>query len=360
MSEKTEKPTPKKIRDSRKKGQVGQSQDIPKLLIVAALCEVIFAMLDSSMEKLQQVVLTPIQLIHQPFSYALQSTTFFCLTIAATMMILVIALAVSMRLAGAWLQFGFLFAPESLKLDINRLNPATQLKNMFSGRKLFELLNSLIKAIALTILIYWLLHQTLSTLLALPQLGLNMSWKAVAQMFTHIERSCLLVLLILAGADFGMQKYFYLKGLRMSKEDIKNEFKNSEGDPHTKSHRRSEARRLANEAPAQPRPAATLEDADILVVNPTHFAVALYYRAELTPLPKITAKGSDEYALHLIEEAKKNNIPIVRFVWLARTLYKTDQGQYIPRETLRHVGKIYQVLHKFDIENVNDIHNYIE
>ena len=360
MSEKTEKPTPKKLRDSRKKGQVGQSQDVPKLLIVAALCEVILAMVDNGMEKMQALVSTPISLFNQPFGYAVKAVAVHCFTIAGSLMILVLGIAVMMRLAGAWLQFGFLFAPEALKLDPNRLNPANQLKNMFSGKKLFELFNSLLKAIALGVLIYYLLYHALSTLLKLPQVNLAISWQVIAHLFNKIERACLVVLLVLAGIDFGIQKYFYLKGLKMSKEDIKNEFKSSEGDPHTKSHRRSEARRLANEEPKKAKKAPTLDDADMLVVNPTHFAVALYYRAEVTPLPRITVKGRDEDALNLIEQAKKKEIPVIRFIWLARTLYKEEEGSFIPRETLRYVGKIYQVLHKFDTDDINDANQHIE
>ena len=359
MSEKTEKPTPKKIRDSRKKGQVGQSQDVPKLLIVTALIEIILAMVEDGMKQLETLVASPLSLMNQPFGYALNAVIVDCFSIAIAMMGIVLGVAVIMRLAGAWLQFGFLFAPEALKVDFNKLNPATQLKNMFSGKKWFELLNSLLKAIILGLLIYWLLYQALPTLIKLPYLSLTESWLAIATLFSHVARSCLLVLLVLAALDFGMQKYFYFKGLRMSKDDIKNEFKNSEGDPHTKGHRRSEARRLANEEPQPRKNKPILNEADMLVVNPTHFAVALFYQSESTPLPLIMTKGQDEDALDLIEQAKQKNIPVIRFIWLARTLYKNDIGSYIPRETLRYVAKIYQVLHKFDTENVSDVYSQI-
>ncbi|MGR2741014.1 type III secretion system export apparatus subunit SctU [Billgrantia sp. Q4P2] len=354
MGEKTEKPTPKKLRDSRKKGQVGQSQDVPKLLIAAALLETMLAMVETGMASMEGLVAVPLTLLNQPFEYALRAVVIQCLTIAGSMILMVLGLAVIMRLLGSWLQFGFLFAPEALKIDFNKLNPVNQLKNMFSGKKLFELFNSLVKAIVLATLLYLLLSPALQTLVKLPLTDLDTTWKGIALLFVKIERACLMTLLVLAALDFGMQKYFHIKGLRMSKDDIKQEYKNAEGDPHTKSHRRSVAREIAmSDAPAA-KPKPRLEDADALVVNPTHFAVGLYYRAESTPLPRIVCKGMDDDALALIEQAKEKGIPVIRFIWLARTLHRERTGGYIPRETLRHVAKIYQVIRELDDEAMDD------
>lgn len=356
MSEKTEKATPKKVKDSRKKGQVGQSQDVYKLMIAAAILEVVLAMVDNSMASLQSMIATPLELLHQPFMYAVQKVLVQCAVIAGSLIIIAIGIAVIMRLAGAWIQFGFLFAPEALKLDFNKLNPVSQIKNMFSGKKLFELFNSLIKAIALGFILYLLVTPALQTLVKIPLTDLNTAWHGVVHLFIKIERTCLMALLVIAGIDFGMQKYFHYKSLRMSKDDIRQEFKSSEGDPHAKGYRRSEARRLASEGGAPPRKkqAPKLTDADALIVNPTHFAVALYYRPETTPLPRIVCKGVDDEALDLIAQAKEKNIPIIRFIWLARTLSQEEVGHYIPRNTLRYVAKIYQVLKELDESAMQD------
>lgn len=348
MSEKTEKPTPKKLKDARKKGQVGQSQDVPKLLIAAALLEVILAMVETGMTNLEGLVATPLTLLDQPFDYAFKAVAVQCLTIAGSMIVALLGLAVIMRLLGGWIQFGFLFAPESLKLSFDKLNPFKQLKNMFSGKKLFELFNSILKAIILAFILYLLLTPALKTLVKLPLTDLDTAWHGIALQFIKIERTCLAALLVLAVIDFGMQKYFHTKSLRMSKDDIKQEFKNAEGDPHTKGQRRSMAREIANGDGPAPKPKRELEDADALVVNPTHFAVGLYYRAEITPLPRIVCKGMDEDALALIEQAKEKGIPIIRFIWLARTLHREQTGNYIPRDTLRYVAKIYQVIRELD------------
>ncbi|MEI8632329.1 EscU/YscU/HrcU family type III secretion system export apparatus switch protein [Vibrio sp. PP-XX7] len=143
MSEKTEKPTPKKLSDTRKKGQVGQSQDVPKLLIVAALLEVVMSMVNTGISNLEQLVSTPINLLNQPFVYSVKAVTIQCMTIASSMIMITLEVSVLMRLVGAWIQFGFLLAPEAIKIDFNRLNPVSQAKNMFSGKRVFELFNSI-------------------------------------------------------------------------------------------------------------------------------------------------------------------------------------------------------------------------
>ncbi|EGH25961.1 type III secretion component protein HrcU, partial [Pseudomonas amygdali pv. mori str. 301020] len=127
---------------------------------------------------------------------------------------------------------------------------------------------------------------------------------------------------------------------------IKKEYKQSEGDPHVKGHRRQLSHEILNQEPsAAPNP---VEEADMLLVNPTHYAVALYYRPGETPLPLIHCKGEDEEALALIARAKKAGIPVVQSIWLTRTLYRAKVGKYIPRPTLQAVGHIYKVVRQLD------------
>ncbi len=351
MSEKTEKPTPKKIKDARKKGQVGQSQDLPKLLIMGSIMETMHAMLDSSMQKLQTLVFNPLQLFQQPFDYAVKSVVVNSISIMASMILLNVGFAVAMKLAGSWMQFGFLFAPEALKFDINRLNPFAALKQMFSGRKLFDLINNIIKTFVIGSILFLAIYSSLEMLIRIPHTSLNGAWNAIAIIFFKIERFSLGILLVLAAVDFFMQKYFHAKQLRMSKDDIKQEYKSQEGDPHVKSQRRSLFREIVESPP--PEQLAPNRKADVVVVNPTHYAVALFYQPDTTQpdataLPIIMDKGVDDSAKKIIADARQSDIPVVRFVWLARTLYKTDIGQFIPRNTLKYVARIYQVLKQLD------------
>ncbi|MFP8968074.1 type III secretion system export apparatus subunit SctU [Pokkaliibacter sp. CJK22405] len=346
--EKTEQATPKKIEDARKKGQVGQSQDVPKLLITAGVLEAVLSMVETGMNKLESMVSSPLTVLDQPFGYAVKAVATNCFLIMCSMLAIALGIAVIMRLAGTWMQFGFLFAPEALQFDLNKINPLNQIKQMFSGKKLFELFTNICKAAIIGSLLWFILPPAFDTLLMLPLTDLDSAWQGIAAIFVRLERVCLMLLLVLAAIDFGMQKYFHLKSLKMSKDDVKQEYKNAEGDPHMKGHRKSLARELASsDGPAK---GPELGEADALVVNPTHYAVALYYRPELTPLPVVVTKGVDDDALDLISQAQEREIPVIRFVWLARTLHKVDEGEFIPRPTLRYVARIYQVIRELDNE----------
>ncbi|QXI31258.1 type III secretion system export apparatus subunit SctU [Pseudomonas vanderleydeniana] len=348
MSEKTEEPTQKKLADARKKGQVGQSQDVPKLLIFAALLEMILGLASGGIGKLEALVLLPLQQLGRPFGAGVGEVLSKAGWDLLMFMLPVLGIAVAMRLAGGWVQFGPLFAPEALKLDFERLNPLNQFKQMFSSRQLFNLFNSLCKAVLIGVLLYLVLPPALGDLIGLANTDLDTYWQAMISLFSRLSRTCLGVLLVLAAIDFALQKYFFIKGQRMSHEDVRKEFKEMEGDPHMKSHRKSVARELtqqpANAAPAK----APVEEADLLLVNPTHYAVALFYRPQQTPLPRIICKGHDAEARDLIMRARQSGVPVIRFVWLARTLYRSEVGHFIPRETLQAVAQVYRLLRELD------------
>ncbi|QHP80311.1 EscU/YscU/HrcU family type III secretion system export apparatus switch protein [Pectobacterium odoriferum] len=355
MSEKTEEPTEKKLEDARRKGEVGQSQDVPKLLICVGLLECVLALADSTMGKLQTLVQLPLQRLDAPFAQVAKEVFHDAAVLAGTLCLLAATIAVLLRVVGGWLQYGPLFAPEALKLDLNRLNPINQFKQMFSMRKLVEMLTNILKAVVIGTVFYKVVVPELEALVELAYGDLHGFWQGVKALLTRIARTTLTALLVLSALDFGLQKYFFLKQQRMSHEDLRNEHKDSEGDPHMKGHRKSLAHELMNE-PAAPRPKANIEDADMLLVNPTHYAVGLYYRPGKTPLPRILFKGENQAARDLIAQAQKADIPVIRFIWLTRTLYRTTpEGHYIPRETLQAVAQVYRVLRQLEDEQKRDI-----
>ncbi|MFP1804428.1 type III secretion system export apparatus subunit SctU [Lonsdalea quercina] len=354
MSEKTEKPTPKKLRDARRKGEVGQSQDIPKLLISAALLEMILALVNHGMEKLEMLMQLPLKRLTDPFGHAVNEIVGEALSLLATLCLLTVAVAILMRIVGAWIQYGPLFAPEALKVDFNRLNPVNQVKQMFSMRKLTEMLTNILKTVTIGIIFYHVVIPQLEWLVELAYGDLDGFWHGVAVVLQRVERTTLAALLALAVLDFGLQKYYFLKQQRMSHEDLRNEHKDFEGDPHMKGQRKSLARDILN-APAKPRPAGNVENADLLLVNPTHYAVALFYRPGQTPLPRILCKGEDAEARQLIERAHQANIPVIRFVWLARTLYRQPEGRYIPRDTLQAVAQVYRALRQLEQDTARGV-----
>ncbi|MBP2844515.1 type III secretion system export apparatus subunit SctU [Dickeya oryzae] len=347
MSEKTEKPTPKKLQDARKKGEVGQSQDVPKLLISVALLEMILTLTDNGMSKLQALMQLPLSRLSDPFGHAANEVFSEALSLLGTFCLLTISVALLMRIVGGWIQYGPLFAVDALKIDFNRLNPVNQIKQMFTMRKLTDILTTILKATTIGLVFWLVVIPQLEWLVELAYGDLAAFWKGVESVLKSVARTTLSSLLALAILDFGLQKYYFLKQQRMSHEDIRNEFKNSEGDPHMKGHRKSVAQEILNE-PASPRAKPNIEDADLLLVNPTHYAVALFYRPGKTPLPRILLKGEDEQAKALIARAQHANVPVIRFIWLARTLYRVPDGHYIPRHTLQSVAQVYRILRQLD------------
>ena len=346
MSEKTEKATPKQLRDARAKGQVGQSQDLGKLVVLLVISEICLSQADNTVERLQALLKLSFSSTGRSFLSSAEQLASDGLAVLLSLTLCSVGLAMLMRVLSTWAQIGFLFAPKALKLDINKINPFSHAKQIFSAQNLSNLLLSTLKAIAIAAAFYALVKPELGSLILLANSDLNSYWHALIDLFRHLMRMILGVLLVIAMADFALQKYFHAKKLRMSHDDIKKEYKQSEGDPHIKGHRRQLAHELLNQAPA---PAAKpVEEADMLLVNPTHYAVALYYRAGDTPLPLIHCKGEDDQALALIEQAKQAGIPVVQSVWLARTLYRSEVGSYIPRPTLRAVGHIYKVIRQLD------------
>ncbi|MCF5708747.1 MULTISPECIES: type III secretion system export apparatus subunit SctU [Pseudomonas syringae group] len=346
MSEKTEKATPKQIRDAREKGQVGQSQDLGKLLVLMAVSEVTLGLADESVNRLQALLALSFKGIDRSFLSAVEHLTSEGLSVLISFTLCSVGLAMLMRLISSWAQIGFLFAPKALKIDINKINPFSHAKQMFSGQNVSTLLLSILKAVAIAATLYSQVKPALGTLIILANSDLVTYWHALVELFRHVLRVILGLLLVIAMADFALQKYFHAKKLRMSHEDIKKEYKQSEGDPHVKGHRRQLSHEILNQEPtAASKP---VEDADMLLVNPTHYAVALYYRPGETPLPLIHCKGEDEDALDLIARAKRAGIPVVQSIWLARTLYRVQVGKYIPRPTLQAVGHIYKVVRQLD------------
>lgn len=351
MSDSGEKKHPasaKKLRDQRKKGQVAQSQDVGKLLVLTAISEIALYTADTSMQRFQQLMVLPFSRLDLPFIRALEEVLLEALWMFFSFGLLMVGVAITMKLISSWMQFGMLFAPESLKPDFNRLNPLNQVKQMFSGQSVMNLLMSLAKAFLLGLILYVVIGSSLDALINLANSDLQSYISALIALFRHLLHACLGLLLVLALIDLTLQRYFFAQRMRMTQVEVVKEYKDMEGDPHVKGQRRSLAMQLAQEEPKVKLP--KLEESDMLVVNPTHFAVALYYRPGKTPLPLLVDKGTDAEARKLIDRAKAADVPVIQCVWLARTLYRRKNGASIPRETLQAVALIYRTLRELDDE----------
>ncbi|NWB53572.1 type III secretion system export apparatus subunit SctU [Pseudomonas sp. F8002] len=346
--EKKHAATPKKLKDQRQKGQVAQSQDVGKLLVLTALSEIALFTAETSMQRFQQLLVMPMSRFEQPFVRALEEVLTEGLIVFFSFALLMAGLAIAVKLISGWIQFGFLFAPESLKLNFGRLNPLSQVKQMFSAKSLMNLLMGLVKALLLGVILYVVIGPSLSALINLATSDLQSYILALIILFRHLLHACLGLLLVLALIDMALQKHFFAKSMRMTQVEVMKEYKDMEGDPHVKGQRRQLAYQLAQEEPKVKLP--KLEESDMLVVNPTHFAVALYYRPGKTPLPLLVDKGTDAEARKLIDRAKAADVPVIQCVWLARTLYEKKLGANIPRETLQAVAFLYRTLRELNDE----------
>ncbi|MGY2375259.1 type III secretion system export apparatus subunit SctU [Pseudomonas sp. SDO524_S393] len=351
MSDSGEKKHPasaKKLRDQRKKGQVAQSQDIAKLLVLTAISEIALFTAETSLLRFQQLMLLPISRLGQPFGRALEEVLFDGLLVFFSFALLMAGVAILTKLISSWMQFGLLFAPDALKLDFNRINPISQLKQFFSAQQLMNLLMSVAKACFIGMILYAVIWPSVGTLINLANSDLQSYLLALIALFRYLLHVCLGMLLVLALIDLALAKHFFAKRMRMTQVEVVKEYKDMEGDPHVKGQRRALAQQLAQEEPRVKLP--KLEESDMLVVNPTHFAVALYYRPGKTPLPLLVSKGTDADARQLIDRAKAANVPVIQCVWLARTIHTQKLGASIPRETLQAVALIYRTLRELDDE----------
>ena len=219
---------------------------------------------------------------------------------------------------------------------------------MFGKQKLVELLGNFIKAIVLTIIFLYIIKYFMSYILLLSYSDLEQSINFSIDLFSMASRISLLIFLIIAVLDFKIQKSIFTKKNMMTKDEVFREYKQMEGDPDIKGQRKQLFSELAN-SNKKVNIKDSIPDADAIVVNPSHFAIALEYKPGSTPLPLILCKGQDSKALDIIRLAKESDVPVIRYISLARTLYRTGkEGQYIPKTTIQGMATVLKLIREID------------
>jgi len=338
--EKTEKATPKRRRDAREKGQVLKSMEVNSALILLAVFGAIDFMFSDLIEGCANVYKTFLEFnsaLDFLFTYAeLRKLGIEIALIFFKLIAPVLAVSLLVGLIANYGQVGFLFTDETLIPKLNRLNPIEGFKRIFSKRAIFELF----KSVAKISIIAWVVWSELRTSIFQIHTLLNYDIKKAIQFiadkaFTIVYKAGL-ALVILAVLDYFYQWWEYEKSLRMSKQEIKEEYKQMEGDPQIRSKIREKQRRLGMRRMMQEIP-----NADVVITNPTHYAVALRYRQEEDEAPVVIAKGQDYLALKIKEIAKEHDIVIVENKPLAQALYKTTElGSTIPPELFQAVAEV--------------------
>ncbi len=342
--EKTEKATPRRVEEARKKGQVFKSSDLNSAVILMVGLVTIYVTLPYMIDCLKSF--TRLCLLDRSlydFSHEYLQVLFVevILTLAKCMFPIMAATSIGALLI-SYIQVGFIFSGEAFTPKLERLNPAEGAKKIFSKRALVELLKALMKVIITGYIVYTVGAKYYLSFARLVDMELAPSIMFLAQVVFEMGLKVGAVFVIVGVIDYLYQKYEYDKSLKMSKYDIKQEYKQTEGDPQLKSRQRQIQREIAMK-----RMMAEVPKADVVITNPTHFAVALKYEAETMPAPVVTAKGQDFIALRIKELAVENGVAIVENPPLARTLYTVSKiGDMIPEEMFQAVAEVLAFVYK--------------
>jgi type III secretion protein U len=339
MAEKTEKATPKKLKDARKKGQVAKAQDMPAAFtfvvsLAGALASVSFFFEQVGgfmLAMFREVANTGTDFADRAPGY-FSTAAYIIMTTSLPLMIVVCFVGVLI----GFLVTGPVFSFESMKFDLKKLNPVEGIKQKFKLKVLVELLKSIAKISGAAIIIYLIIQDSLSQIIASVAMPIMASALIVNDFLISAVIKVGLFFILVALFDLAFQKKNFAKEMKMEKFEIKQEYKDTEGDPMIKSKRRELSREIAyQDGPRAARKARAI------ITNPTHIAVAIRYEPAEEPAPIILTMGAGAIADQIIKIGIQNNIPIMRNVDLARELYtKGKISDYIPEETYEAVAEI--------------------
>ena len=326
--DKTEKPTPKKLQDARKKGDVSKSKDITATAGMLAILLLAAVALPVVAEQMAALVRASFEVMQEPFELAMPRLG---RQAALTLLSVVGMVVLPVALVGALVEFiqaGPVMSTEKLKPKMENMNPAKGIKRMFSMDNLVELLKSILKT-AVVGTIAWLVMKKV-----LPDLPLLAGGRPenVGSALWHTTWTLLAwaggAFVLVSAADLAWQRFSYMKKMRMSMRDIRQEMKDAEGDPHLKGQRKQLQQEWAQQGASN-----AAAEAHVLVVNPTHVAIAIAYDRETCPVPTVTAKGEDDDALAMRQAAQEAGVPVLRNIELARGLLAdAETGEIVPAE----------------------------
>ena len=343
-SERTEEATPRKREQARQQGTVARSRDLSAAVILflavlffkylgAWLLDGMNAMIGSLIERSFSTPLGDADTVQAVMLYSLEQ--FVRLTAPFLGVLLAAGLAVNFSMVG------FVVSWEALSLKFDRIDPIAGFGRMFSLRTIMQLVMSLCK-VGLVLGVAWgYFTDAFNNSGIMGDLPVGAGYAHAAEVVVGLMLRLAAVLLVLALADQWYQQYQVEQDLMMTKQEIKEEMKDTEGDPHIRSRRRQIQREMARQRMMQSVPTA-----DVVVRNPTHFAVALCYDEKKNRAPIVVAKGADHVALRIVEIAEKNNVVVRREPWLARKLFKLEVGDEVPQELFTAVAEILAYVYK--------------
>lgn len=348
--EKSEEATPQKKRKARQKGQVSKSADAVAAMVFLGTASFIFITIGSIAQQLVNVYLESIQATtRSDLGPAIAEILGYNMHAWLMISLPVISCAMLMGLLGNYFQIGFLFTAEPLKPDIKRINPVNGVKQLFSKKRLVEVLKQLVKFTIVATVVYVTFKESLASIILTQRSpDVTVSVGVVGEIIKNIVIRVGIFFLIIAAADYFWQRYLYKKNLMMSKYDVKQEYKESEGDPHQKGERK----RLAQDA-AMHGSQQNTKNADAVVTNPAHIACAIKYDPQGDAAPILIAKGMRKNAAIIRKIAFENKVPVVRNVPLAQELNTLEIDEEIPESLYEIVAEILNFVYELKEEAVS-------
>lgn len=337
--EKTEKASPKKREDERKKGNVFMSKDVVTVVSLIFSFYIIKAFITTFLEKIQinymQQLTRAIDITTVTSDEIVRMFLDFAQVVVTTVLPAMIIIG-AVSILATCIQTRFLFTRETIKFKLSRINPLQGIKKLFSLKSLVELLKSLIKIVVIIAILY---NKVLTVIASMPhimELDAMQAAGYAGDMIMELLIAVGIAFLGVAALDFMYQKWDFEKNIKMTKQEVKDEYKQMEGNPQIKGARRQKQREFA-----EARMMQNVKDADVVVRNPTHYAVALRYRLDEDAAPIVLAKGVDFLAARIVEEAEKNGVPTVENPPLARGIYAASEiEEIIPAEFFQPVAEL--------------------
>lgn len=343
---KTEEATPKKISDSKKKGHAPKSADFN-----SALSSLVFAMLLGSLG--QHLFSRSLETLRASLktgfgaSLSVGETRLVLFQSIARFLIIFLPfglLAVILGIVSNLVQVGFIFSWEPIKPDFKKLNPLEGFKNIFSMKSLFNMAKSILKLVLVSWITYQDLMKVLVQITNAGQMGIEKLYPFFFEIIKTLSLSIARIMIVLGIIDFVVQKREFKKNLRMTKEEIKTEYKQMEGDPKIKSARQQKQREMSRR-----RTLKNVEQASVIITNPTHIAIALRYELGKDQAPIVVGKGVDYMAQKIKEKAKEKGIPIIENKPLARAMYpQVEEGSFVPVELYQAIAEILALVYQME------------
>lgn len=352
MAEKTEKATPKKLRDARKKGQVAKAQDLPSAFTFIVSVAAVLGLSQSLYHQMANFLLSTFNAVTEPDLNTIILTLFYKaneVIFLASMPTLLVVSVIGVIIT--FLTVGPVWAPEVFKFDPKKFNPVDNLKAKFKMKTLVELLKSIIKISIATYIIYDVMYKSIPVLIqtvSMPLIGAMVVFHAfLVEVITKVG----LFFIVVSVADFVYQKKSFSNEMKMEKFEVKQEYKNTEGDPQIKGKRRQ----IAQEIAYSDGPTGGVKRAQAVITNPTHLAIAIGYQREMDAAPYILAMAEGGLAERVVDIAEKYKIPVIRNIPLAHKLWEDgDVYEFVPEETYKVLAEILRWINNLK-EGTNEL-----